>query len=621
MCVYRYIRRSIMFVECFKNNGIDYLRLVNSQRVLNSKGIKTTKKIVILNIGPLSRFDDGRPDYVKRLKKSLKDGKPLIPSLLPYVDKKSIREQYNFQLESGDPDCIGHPKLFSHILLERMLEELGLTQFITAYKGFTKIKYNLLGFIRLLVFGRVLNPASKFATALLNNDYYDPILDDFYLYNVYEVLEFLFKYNYQIIRKINSQLVKKDNHSTKIIYYDVTNFFFEIERPDDDYEKDNETVTGLRKFGVCKEERKLPIVQMGLFIDDKGLPISIGIFPGNRLDHLTVRPALKKSIDNLDYSRFIFIGDRGICNYANIVHLASKNNGYIISKSLKKSNKDERRWALSDDDFIHKNNDFKYKSRIVKRTVKDEYGNKHAIVEKVVVYWSKKFYEREKAENKSFLEFLDKLTKSPTNFRITAAQSKSLRKFLKNEYINTDTGESLSSGKLKAIIDEDKVNAYINHMGYYQIITSELDMDPLEVIDKYHGLSRIEEQFRIMKGNLQTRPVFVRNPNHIEAHLLVCLIALIIVRIIQNKIVNSGLIKLTADEKKYNWTSGLSGARIQKALNKWQVDRLPNDYYRFLNIDDPDLKLILDAFNIKIPVKLYRRRELKNIKTGIKIFS
>ncbi len=610
----------IMFVECFKNNGVDYLRLVNSIRVLNSKGVKTSVKKVILNIGPLSRYDDGKPDYVARLKQSFKNGKPLIDSLIPFLEDGPVREQYIFRLEDGDPECIGDPKLFSHTLLERIFQELGLTHFFTAYKGFTKIEYDLLGFVRLLVFGRILNPASKLATMSQNNNYYEPILKDFYLYNVYDTLDFIHEHKDKIIRKINTGLVKKNNRSPKVIYYDVTNFFFEIERPDEDIKQDGQTITGTRKFGVCKEERHLPIVQMGLFLDDQGIPISVEMFPGNRLDHLTVKPALKKSIDNLDYSRFIFVGDRGICNYTNIIHLLNKNNGYILSKSLKKSNKEEKQWAFAEDGYIYKNNDFKYKSRVVKRTILDDHKNEHVINEKVVVYWSKKFYEREKAENKSFLEFLEKLQKSPAEFRVTATQSKSLKSFLKNEFVNKDTGEIVSSNKLKAQIDMDKVNAYIGQMGYYQIITSELDMEPLEVIDKYHGLSRIEDQFRIMKGALNTRPVFVRNPHHIEAHLLICLIALIIIRLIQNQIVNSGLVKLTDDEKKYSWTSGLSATKIQEALNKWQVDKLPNDYYRFLSINDQDLKLILDAFNIQIPVKLFRRMELKNIKTNIKIF-
>ena len=171
------------------------------------------------------------------------------------------------------------------------------------------------------------------------------------------------------------------------------------------------------------------------------------------------------------------------------------------------------------------------------------------------------------------------------------------------------------------MIDKEKIEAYKELMGYYQIVTSELDMDDLDVIEKYHGLSLIEYQFKIMKSDLQTRPIFVRSREHIEAHLIVCMIALLILRIIQKKIVDGKALKQKQSKhKKFDWQTGLIGERIQRALNKWTIDRLPGDYYRFNDLDDPDLKTILDAFDIKIPIKLFRKMELKNIKTNIKIF-
>ena len=175
----------------------------------------------------------------------------------------------------------------------------------------------------------------------------------------------------------------------------------------------------------------------------------------------------------------------------------------------------------------------------------------------------------------------------------------------------------MNSSDIKAFIDFDKVAEYRKSMGYYQIVTSELTMDPLEVINKYHGLTQIEDQFRVMKGDLNTRPFFVRTPEHVDAHMLICMIALILLRIIQKRILGSGLVR--REEDAY-WSSGLNSQRIQKALNKWKVDLLPGDLYRFMDVDDPDLKLILDAFDIKIPAKLYRRSELKSIKTDMKIF-
>lgn len=136
---------------------------------------------------------------------------------------------------------------------------------------------------------------------------------------------------------------------------------------------------GQRKMGVCKEERKLPIVQMGLFMDDDGIPISIETFPGNTLDQLTLRPALKKNIDGLDFSRFIMIADRGICNYMNMLHLLDGGNGYIVSKSLLKSTNSEQECTYDDNGYTSVSADFKYKSRIMKRHVNDKNGNSRTL--------------------------------------------------------------------------------------------------------------------------------------------------------------------------------------------------------------------------------------------------
>ena len=574
----------------------------------------------MLNIGPLDRYDDGQPDYLNRLKQSFKAGNPLIPSLRPYCSADRVVETYRFAIQEGSPDCFGHPKIFSHLLLERILEELGLNAFFSTYKGFTKLEYDVYRFAKLLIFGRLLNPASKCATVRQNNDYYEPVLKDFNPDNVYDALSFIAENKDKIIRRMNTNLVKKAGRSPSVIYYDVTNFYFEIEDPDDDIlDEEGEVLEkGQRKFGVCKEERHQPIVQMGLFMDDQGIPIAIESFPGNTLDHLTLRPALQKNIDNLEFSRFIMVADRGICNYINLLHLLDSGHGYVVAKSLLKTTVKEQEWAYDDDGCTAIGDDFRYKSRIVKRKVKDEKGNIRTIEEQVVVYWSRKFEARSIRENKKFLDFLKKLEESPSSFRITSTQAKTLRKFMRKECVNTETGEVLDSTAIRGFIDFDKVAEYKKSLGYYQIVTSELTMSPLEVIDKYHGLTQIEDQFRVMKGTLETRPIYVRTPEHVNAHLLICLISLILLRIIQKKVKDYSGKDLPKD---LNWSTGMSADRIQAALNKWKVDALPDDLFRFMDIDDPDLALILKAFGIEIPAKLYRRAELKTIKTGTRIFT
>ena len=234
-----------------------------------------------------------------------------------------------------------------------------------------------------------------------------------------------------------------------------------------------------------------------------------------------------------------------------MTHVLNTGDGYIVSKSLKKSTQRERDWALNNEDYTVVSENFKYKSRIVERTVMNEDGTKKKIQEKVVVYWSKAFYDRERHENESFIAFIEKLRNAPNSFRITSAQRASMRKYLKKELVYEETGEIIDAKKLLTMIDEEKLKEFNDLMGYYQIVTSELKMDDRKIIDKYHGLTRIEDQFHEMKGTLETRPIYVRTKEHIYAHLMICFIALIMMRLIQRKIMNSFPPK---DASKVNWS-------------------------------------------------------------------
>ena len=603
-----------MFVEQCKNNGVPYLRLVQSYRVEDSQGRKVSRKKTILNIGPLSRFDDGKPDFVQRLKDSYKEGKPIIDLLLPYIDEP-VAKKHVITFEDGDMSCIGNPKLVSQILLDRLFVQLGLDKLCATLKHSLGLSYDLTGFIRLLIFGRILQPASKWETAQQNAQYFAPLADTTYPYHIYDALDVLAEYKEQFIHRMHSSICKTVGRSSTHIYYDVTNFFFEIEKPDPNEDIGDGVQKGLRQKGVSKENRKEPIVQMGMFLDDNGIPITIETFPGNTLDQATLRPALKKSMGKLETERFVLVADRGLHSFYNLCHLVSDGQGYIVSKSIRKTPKAERQWIMMQEDYIAKGNSFKFKSRIVTRRVKDENGVVMELKEKVIVYWSERFYMREYNEHKSFLDFLERLRQNPASFRITAIQSNKLKKFFKREFVHKDTGEIIESGKLLGMLDEEKVEELTAFMGYYQIVTSEIDMPDEDVIEAYHGLTQIEDQFREMKGTLNTRPVYVSTKEHIQAHLLVCLIALTMLRLIQKKIISSSQIEKSG----CTWSYGMSGRRVQTALQKWQIDKLPGDIYRFSNTTDDDLKRILSAFSINIIPKLYTRGDLRKIKTEIKL--
>ena len=603
-----------MFVEQCKNNGVPYLRLVQSYRVEDSQGRKVSRKKTILNIGPLSRFDDGKPDFVQRLKDSYKEGKPIIDLLLPYIEEP-VAKKHVITFEDGDMSCIGNPKLVSPIPLDRLFVQLGLDKLCATLKHSLGLSYDLTGFIRLLIFGRILQPASKWETAQQNAQYFAPLADTTYPYHIYDALDVLAEYKEQFIHRMHSSICKTVGRSSTHIYYDVTNFFFEIEKPDPNEDIGDGVQKGLRQKGVSKENRKEPIVQMGMFLDDNGIPITIETFPGNTLDQATLRPALKKSMGKLETERFVLVADRGLHSFYNLCHLVSDGQGYIVSKSIRKTPKAERQWIMMQEDYIAKGNSFKFKSRIVTRRVKDENGVVMELKEKVIVYWSERFYMREYNEHKSFLDFLERLRQNPASFRITAIQSNKLKKFFKREFVHKDTGEIIESGKLLGMLDEEKIEELTAFMGYYQIVTSEIDMPDEDVIEAYHGLTQIEDQFREMKGTLNTRPVYVSTKEHIQAHLLVCLIALTMLRLIQKKIISSSQIEKSG----CTWSYGMSGRRVQTALQKWQIDKLPGDIYRFSNTTDDDLKRILSAFSINIIPKLYTRGDLRKIKTEIKL--
>ena len=600
-----------MFLDIFNNNEKMYIRISESYRVYSEEKKKfVNRKRTIKNIGPVSKFDDGKENFIERLRASFNAGTPLIKELEPYVSKDIKKEIYNIQIHEGTEECIGHPKLFSNLLLDKLMEEIGLIQYINVYKTYDKITYDVLGFIKLLIYGRLLNPASKIATVNQNDDYYNKIIDDgSYKYNVFDSLDFIYKHKNAFFNRIDQTLRKKVGRTTNIIYYDVTNFFIFTE--DKGYECDDEGTKiyhSIATNGVCKEERKLPIVQMGLLMDEQGIPISIEVFPGNTLDHLTMQKSFNNSVDFIKdkNNRYIFVSDKGIGRGGNPKFSIENGNGYLVSKSVRGSTKAEKKWIISDEDFVYNTDDFKIKTKTYTKTYTLENGSELKSSEKIVSYWSKKFYTKEYEEQKSFYDTLKQIIENPESFPSNRLNNSKIKKYLKKQVLNDETGEIIDSENLKAIIDIDKVNEELSLLGWYSIITSETNMDENEIIDTYHNLVDIEDQFRVMKSTLETRPLYVRTDEHRIAHLTLCTIALILLRLIQRAITN-----------KFNDT--LSADRIQVALNKWKVEKLADEHYRFNDIDDKDLKLILDSFDIKLPVKLYKPIDFRMLKNNIKL--
>ena len=607
-----------MHIEAANNNGTKYLKLARCHRGTNSKGRRTIIKQTVLNIGPLSKYDDGKPGYLDRLRQSFRDGTPLIPALAPYVGGAAAKTHV-IRYRDGDPACEGETKRLAACVLDPVFSALGLDQFLASVKHASKIRYDLQGIVRLLVYGRILEPASKCATMDQNGKYYEPLVRSGNPDNVYDALTVLDENAEKIFRRMNTCVKRGVGRNPSTVFYDVTNFFFEIgEADEDEVDGDGNVVrSGLRKFGVSKENRRQPLVQIGLFMDDNGIPISFGMFPGNTLDHHTLRPAMRETVDTFGLGRFILVADRGMYSGTNMCHVTDAGNGYIVSKSLRKSTAAERRWAVSPEGYTVVSDRFRFKSRTVVRTVTDEKGKRRRMTEKVVVYWSRAFYDRDVSEHRKFLDFIERLRANPAGFRVSAAQSRSLKRFLKKDVVNRKNGEVLDGTKLVAMIDDDKLNEFNELMGYYQIATSELEMDDRAVIDKYHGLTQIEDQFREMKGTLEARPVFVNTPGHIHAHLMVCFIALTMMRLIQRKIAAT---ETKRDDGDLKWSYGMSGARLSSALREWQVLRHPDGLCQMVNSSGEDIRRVLAALGVSLKPAIYTEGGLAALKSGIKAF-
>ena len=240
-----------MTIELFRNHGIPYLRLVES-RGIERRGAKVVqRRKTVLAIGPLSWHDDGRPDYLLRLRQSFRDGKPLIKSLEPFVAAEP-RKDVLIPFRDGDEKCLGEPKRMAAAILDPVFAALGLDELFASVKFASKIRYDLTGIVRLLVYGRLLDPASKRSTMQQNEDWHKTLVGESYPGCVYDALDVICENSARIIRRMDTCIRRGAGRDAKVVFYDVTNFYFETPCPDGDVlDAEGKVVAkGLRKLGV-----------------------------------------------------------------------------------------------------------------------------------------------------------------------------------------------------------------------------------------------------------------------------------------------------------------------------------------------------------------------------------
>lgn len=542
------------------------------------KETKKTKHKVIESLGYLDelekQYDDPIDYFTKRAKKLTEE-------------KKSRQAPINFTFYDSDRLCVGDNlrKNFGYAALSKIYHELELDKFLNNRQRHTKESYDANTILKMLVYSRILAPASKKSSFDHREMFFEKT--NYSLDDVYRCLSFLNKHKETIQVWMNDKIKENYGRDTSLIYYDVTNYYFETDEQND----------FLRK-GVSKEHRPNPIVQMGLFMDNNAIPITYELFAGNTNDCLTYRPNFGRIKKQFNLGRVISVADKGMTTGDNIWYTINTpaHDGYVFSMSIRGAEKSMKEYVLDDDGYVWLGKEYKRKSRKYPRTIQVTSTSgkkiKKQVDEKQVVFWSEKYAKRAKAEREATLAKARDLAANPGSY--TRATSYGAAKYVKKVDYDKDTGEILTASSILDI-DEDLIREEEALDGYYMLLTSEMDTPDDKIIDMYRGLWQIEESFKITKSELEARPVYVWTREHIEAHFLTCFVALTISRILEMKL-----------EHKY------STGRIIDSLSRAECSLLQQNYYVFDYYDEV-LKDIGNVTNIDFSKRIRTLGEIKQV--------
>ena len=539
---------------------------------------KCSRQKTIESIGFLDELEKIYEDPISHFQKRVE---------LLNQQKKEKQAPINFTFYDSDRLCIGDNlrKNFGYAAFSKIYHELKLDTFFNNRQRHTKESYDANTIMKMLVYSRLLAPASKKASYDNRDQFFEKT--DYSLDDVYRCLTFLNRHKENLQVWMNDKIKEQYGRNTSLIYYDVTNYYFETDEQ-----------TDLLRKGVSKEHRPNPIVQMGLFMDSNAIPITYELFAGNTNDCLTYRPNFGRIKKQFDLGRVISVADKGMTTGDNIWYTINTptKDGYVFSMSIRGADKSIKEYVLDEKGYEWLGEEYKRKSRLCPRTILVTANNgkkiKKQVDEKQVVFWSKKYATRAKAERETALAKARDLAKHPGNY--TRATSYGAAKYIKKVEYDKETGEILTASSILDI-NEDLIREEESLDGYYMLLTSEMDTPDDKIIDMYRGLWRIEESFKITKSELEARPVYVWTNEHIEAHFLTCFVALALSRILEMKL-----------EHKY------SAGRILESLSKANCSLIQQNYYMFDYFDEV-LKDIGDLMNIDFSKRVRTLGDIKQI--------
>lgn len=585
----------LMFLKKYNyQNGRTFLSIVEGYRENGKSKHRTVQKIGFLD--ELSNdFDDPIAHFTQLAKDMTLQSNHNSLQLIEIDMNASVSSGYNLY-------NVGYG------ILKMVYHDIDFSYFFKSKNRKYDVQYSFNKLFQFLVFSRILFPSSKRNT-FYNKDKFFESYDNFSLSDIYQSLDYFYEFKDEIQKWLWHHTKDTYHRDASTSYYDCTNYYFEIAINDEDLidEDGNVVEKGYRKRGPEKNKRPDPIVQMGLLMDSNGIPLSYDLFPGNESEKTSLRPVLKRTKADFGIRKTIVVADRGLNTSDNIYFLAGKNDdtkrhmdGYVYGQSIRGADKEFKSWALDHEGYqaeLIKENDkettFIHKSRLYAKELKIQKENKRTVkvnvYQKQMVYYSSQYARKQKREREQMIAKAVGLIKKPGNY--TKATSYGAAAYVKNIVFDKKTGEIKTDKQLS--LDIEKIEEEAKYDGYYSIVTSEKELSDQEIRKIYRGLIEIENTFKVTKSNLETRPVYVWTPKHIEAHFLTCFVALVLIRLLEKKLNNKYTVK-----------------EIIKSLRNYNCIHIDKNIYQFLSRDKV-IEEIETVFDIDLSKKYKKREEIR----------
>lgn len=445
------------------------------------------------------------------------------------LTKKEQEEKQDIMVKYSPRKIIakGEKRSFNggYLFLQKIYHELGLHTLCKEIAKKYKFTFNLDSILSRLLYARILFPSSKLETSKLTESFLEK--PDFELQHMYRALEVLAKENDIIQSTLYSNSLNISKRNTGVLYYDCTNFFFEIEQPD-----------GIKQYGISKEHRPNPIVQMGLFMDGDGVPLAFSINKGNTNEQLTLKPLEKKILSDFDLSKFVVCTDAGLASAENRKFNDKGQRAFITTQSVKQLKKllkdwalDPAGWSLSGDGRTHDINALDESKDKDKVFHKERWINENGLEQKLIVTYSIKYRDYQKSIRDSQVERAQKLIDSKSA-KLDKSNPNDFRRFIVKKHCTAD-GE-MAEIKMYSINNE-VIEQEAMYDGFYAVCTN-LDDDAAAIIKVNSRRWEIEECFRIMKSEFQARPVYLSREDRIVAHFITCFLSLVLLRLVEKRL-------------------------------------------------------------------------------------